>query len=44
MKKLTKEQIEWLKKAIKGGATNYIVSQKLGVSKEQVTQWKKLYL
>lgn len=42
--KLDKSKLEWFVNAIKGGATNYILAQKLGVSKEQVIQWKKLYL
>lgn len=42
--KLDKSKVEWFVNAIKGGATNYILAQELKVSKEQVIQWKKLYL
>ena len=44
MKKLDKSKVEWFVNAIKGGATNYILAQQLKTTKEQVKQWKKIYL
>ena len=42
--KLDKFKQQWLKDAVKAGATNYILAQELKTTKEQVKQWKKLYL